>query len=572
MLEYIRRLNQEILRAILDREFPFFDALLDKLYELDDEEQEHDFLCETAYKLIYTDFLTNNNYLVLLLNTFTQEEINKFSILLYGEDYSKKDLLSMIQKEKLKKQKLLNNIKRFFGIDLLKEYDAEEPVKQIHPHRQDFFELLNYQFIIKEQILSIVETNKALPRMIVHMPTGTGKTKTTVHTIIHDYVFNRKKKGVLVWLAHTKELIQQAKKAFENTWDVLGKGSITIHNNTLEYVSQGESVYFLSYQKLISLQKRNTELFEKLRKNTVGIVADEAHKCLASETRVAIEKLVRKYDGESNKYLIGLTATPGRKLSHFDDDEENMALSQMFEKRIIGIDPKKIESMKIDELSWLKSEYGGVEEQDKEIIRYFQENQILAKIKREELRYDTTKEENRTVEDIRNRHRKKTPSADFNQEILNKFSNLFSRNAAIIQRLIDLDNEAIPTIVFACSVKHAKLIEKLLNLFNIDARGVYGSTHSEERRQTIQDFDDGKFNILVNVEVLTTGFDSPRIKCVFITRPTHSIVLYSQMLGRGLRGPRMGGNEECLLIDVRDNLDQFSDEEQAFNYFTEYWR
>ena len=43
------------------------------------------------------------------------------------------------------------------------------------------------------------------------------------------------------------------------------------------------------------------------------------------------------------------------------------------------------------------------------------------------------------------------------------------------------------------------------------------------------------------------------------------------MLGRGLRGPMMGGNEECLLIDVDDNLQSF-DNETAFSHFNDYWR
>ena len=78
-------------------------------------------------------------------------------------------------------------------------------------------------------------------------------------------------------------------------------------------------------------------------------------------------------------------------------------------------------------------------------------------------------------------------------------------------------------------------------------------------------------DIIINYEVLTTGFDSKNIRCVFIARPTQSIVLYSQMLGRGLRGPLMGGNEECLLVDIDDNLNAF-DSEMAFSHFDDYWK
>ena len=61
----------------------------------------------------------------------------------------------------------------------------------IVPHQagKRFYELLDYQFVIKQRVLS--ELNKPFPlkRMLVHMPTGTGKTKTTMHTLVHYYNF-----------------------------------------------------------------------------------------------------------------------------------------------------------------------------------------------------------------------------------------------------------------------------------------------------------------------------------------------------------------------------------------------
>mgnify|MGYP002526223809 CR=1 FL=1 len=63
-------------------------------------------------------------------------------------------------------------------------------------------------------------------------------------------------------------------------------------------------------------------------------------------------------------------------------------------------------------------------------------------------------------------------------------------------------------------------------------------------------FKTGKNNIIINYGILTTGFDSPMIESLFITRPTQSIVLYSQMIGRGLRGPEVGGTKECIVVDV----------------------
>ena len=76
---------------------------------------------------------------------------------------------------------------------------------------------------------------------------------------------------------------------------------------------------------------------------------------------------------------------------------------------------------------------------------------------------------------------------------------------------------------------------------------------SEERRRVVADFKTGLLRVLCNCEVLTTGFDAPRVTHVVMARPTVSRVLYEQMVGRGLRGPVFGGTEECTIIDCEDN-------------------
>jgi superfamily II DNA or RNA helicase len=58
---------------------------------------------------------------------------------------------------------------------------------------------------------------------------------------------------------------------------------------------------------------------------------------------------------------------------------------------------------------------------------------------------------------------------------------------------------------------------------------------------------------------LSQGFDAPKTDAVYITRPTSSEVRYQQMVGRGLRGPKNGGTEEVLIVNVLDNLVEFGD-------------
>ena len=78
---------------------------------------------------------------------------------------------------------------------------------------------------------------------------------------------------------------------------------------------------------------------------------------------------------------------------------------------------------------------------------------------------------------------------------------------------------------------------------------------------------------MINYGILTTGFDDPKIDTVFITRPTSSGVLYHQMIGRGLRGVKNGGNNDgrCTIMDVKDNFIEFSGLD-IIRYDEELWR
>ena len=77
--------------------------------------------------------------------------------------------------------------------------------------------------------------------------------------------------------------------------------------------------------------------------------------------------------------------------------------------------------------------------------------------------------------------------------------------------------------------------------------------------------------MLCNFGILSTGFDAPNTDTVFITRPTNSAVLYSQMIGRGMRGPAVGGTATCNVIDVIDNIIGYGDSDKVYRYFDEYW-
>ena len=62
---------------------------------------------------------------------------------------------------------------------------------------------------------------------------------------------------------------------------------------------------------------------------------------------------------------------------------------------------------------------------------------------------------------------------------------------------------------------------------------------------------------MVNYSVFQEGFDAPKTRAIVVARPVYSPNLYFQMIGRGLRGPLNGGNERCLILNVRDNIENY---------------
>lgn len=440
---------------------------------------------------------------------------------------------------------------------------AEEIVNA--PNR--FFELLDYQFVVKQRTLNHLNSGIELNRMLIHMPTGTGKTKTAMHTISNYYNFNLDKIGLVIWMAHTTELLQQAYDTFLSVWQHIGKGSINTYKLWGRYSIQAtdepfNGFMFCGFQKLMSVASNNQELFEKLVQNCRLVVVDEAHKAAASETRSMIERFMIKKANMYNRALIGLTATPGRSTElSFDND----LLTSMFGNKIVSIDTEIMNYINLPKIQALNT----IPEID--IIKYFQKKRILARIKKEQLTYAEGLSEHE-LSKIRTKAFENGYD-DFTNQALEVIGRNKSRNMAIMRKLRQLNVDKIPTIVFACSVEHGQLLSSMLSIENIPNALVIGDMPSKARASAIQAFKerDNEINILINYEVLTTGFDSNNIKCVFITRPTQSVVLYSQMLGRGLRGPQMGGNEECLLIDVVDNLNRYN-ENMAFGHFNNYWK
>ena len=77
------------------------------------------------------------------------------------------------------------------------------------------------------------------------------------------------------------------------------------------------------------------------------------------------------------------------------------------------------------------------------------------------------------------------------------------------------------------------------------------------RRRMVEEFRSGKIRALVNYNVFGEGFDAPKTRAIIVARPVYSPNLYFQMIGRGLRGMKNGGDERCLVLNVQDNIENF---------------
>jgi superfamily II DNA or RNA helicase len=148
------------------------------------------------------------------------------------------------------------------------------------------------------------------------------------------------------------------------------------------------------------------------------------------------------------------------------------------------------------------------------------------------------------------------------------------RNLKIVQAVEGLLQEHSRIIVFAPSVKSAQAISAILNAQGHSAFWVSGETRAVERSQIINSFRSSKATpmVLCNFGVLTTGFDAPRTSAAVIARPTMSLVLYSQMVGRATRGPKAGGNATAVVVTVVDpELAGFGKIEHAFRNWEDVW-
>jgi len=440
--------------------------------------------------------------------------------------------------------KLSNRTLSVFGLneDFLPPVAVQRPDHEIIRPQSILYP---YQRRVKDRLVRfLIDDND---RVLLHMPTGAGKTRTAIEGIVDYWRSVANRDGFVVWLAHSEELCEQAYESFAKLWAERGDSPADMYrlwgpHSVGNITATSHGFIVASLQKIHSMRTtQSNEVFKAIatiKSKCRMIIIDEAHKAIAPTYKAGIE-----YISNINKTkVLGLTATPGRGF----DEAETRELIDFFGGNKITI-----------------TDESGVDIPDP--IRFLQSNGYLAHINRKPVStnvdLDLTEKERQFVANF----------LDIPPSVLKKLSEDAERNALILAEIGDLYARGRYIIVFALSVDHAHLLTELLMLREIEARCIDGSTPSHDRRTYIEEYKSGKIHILINYGVLTTGFDAPNTNAVVITRPTGSLVLYSQMIGRGIRGPKMGGNPDCELVDMKDNLVGFPEENLAFSYFNDAW-
>ena len=396
--------------------------------------------------------------------------------------------------------------------------------------------LHDFQVRLCSNIRSRIESPTAR-RGLLSLPTGAGKTRIAVQALVEAV-----KEGAMgtpiLWVAQSDELCEQAVQTWGEVWRSVGSGHTLQINrlwaqNEADICQEGSQLVVATIDKLqICFGKPDYDWLKEIR----CLVIDEAHTAVTSEFG-RLFRFLEMERGKDRCPVIGLTATP------YKGNEE---LTRLLAGRF--------QSNRLD--------YGVFDTDNPYPL--LQDMKILARAEHQLLPHSGAIDLSSEEEEHLRRFDRLAPSTE------GRIGEDSARNSAIIQAVRELPGDW-PVLLFATSVEHAHVMAALLNWEGISAMAISANTEAGARRYYIEQFRSGRLRVLTNYGVLTAGFDAPAIRAVFITRPTFTPGLYLQMVGRGLRGPKNGGKEECLIVDVEDNFRQYG-KELAFTEFEYIWK
>ncbi|MFC9531356.1 DEAD/DEAH box helicase family protein [Streptomyces sp. NPDC056975] len=401
---------------------------------------------------------------------------------------------------------------------------------------QDFPRLHDYQEDLVRNITAMLD-RLAPQRGMLSLPTGAGKTRVTAEAIIRWVKQVGDLAGPLLWIAQTEELCEQAVQSWKFVWSKVGAerplriSRLWGSNEVSEVVDHPHLVVAMDAK----LQGRlSADQYTWLRKAALVIV-DEAHTAISPRYTKIFEQMGLTHS-VTERHLLGLTATPFRNTN---EDETKRLINRFGARRLDeGVFP------------------------DEDPYRALQEWGMLAQVEHRTLIGGQI-----VLDDQEKAHAR--TMATLSSAAEQRLADDHERSLRIVDEIAALPS-SWPALLFATSVAHAKVLTAMLNDLDVPSTSVDSTTSPHDRRRRIEDFRTGRVRVLTNYGVLTQGFDAPATRVVVVARPVYSTNVYQQMIGRGLRGPKNGGKDTCLILNVSDNITNF-DTQLAFTQFEHLW-
>ena len=323
--------------------------------------------------------------------------------------------------------------------------------------------------------------------VMLQMPTGTGKTylfTSLINDIINTYKLAHKDVKILI-VVHRTELLDQ----ISATLNKFGIAHGFIQGAREQYL--WKRVQIGSIMSLLT----DNNYYNVCRQKFDYIIVDEAHHSLA-------DTYIRLFGLFPNAKKLGVTATPWR-LNH----ESFLSLYQY-----LIVSPQ---------ISWfinnnLLSDFDYVSiKQDSEVQRLVDRSEVVS-------------------------------TGDFsNADLDNMFNNQRIRSK-LYESYLQFANGR-KGIIYAINKCHAAKIAELYSSHGVKAMAIDCDTPRDVRQEMITAFKNGEISVLVNVDIFTEGFDCPDVNFIQLARPTKSLSLYLQQVGRGLR--IVEGKEKTIILD-----------------------
>lgn len=416
---------------------------------------------------------------------------------------------------------------------------------EVVPGRLELRKLHSFQKNLLAQIRDtalLKEDDGEHRRGLLYLPTGAGKTRVmteAVATMMRDGELG----APILWIAQSEELCEQAILSWTEVWRAFGDErplEITRYWNNYEADEslQELQVVVATDAKLESMisSSANRQAHVWLRDAKL-VVIDEAHRAGSSRYTTILRWLgmTQGVGARTPRPLLGLTATPFRGTN---EEVNRQFVARFGERRLDVLDPD-------DPIGQLR---------DMRVLSKV-EHQLLSGI---------------VVEDAPTEGRTgSTGWDDVSKGILTMLGERLDRTQDLVDSIMRQPDDW-PILVFTPTVVSAHVAAALIRSRGRTADAVDGEMRGQERRRKIESFRSGQTRVLVNCDLLTQGFDAPKVRALYIARPTFSPNRYLQMVGRGLRGPANGGTEECLVVNMVDTFTQF-DRALAYTEFDYLW-